>query len=327
MRGHVFTMGLAQCDELWAASEGVGPLVGPILRYYAVAQLAQAIAAASDLPTDAWQTRTGHGLKLECPKPPAGDLMDLRHVIVSEHGGGMLAQVLGSALGSPVLSEPVSLASLMAALPFVSVYDRQDGFEKTLAVELQGMYAPELSLCFLTPLPTHLTRLEEAADTPGHTYFVPPTQTQVDSWLRLYPTLAGLPDANVIQVQHAPETVTPNAQPGHTLVLNFREGSLGPIPTWPKYMDLLEHRTAHEARGLLMPKVAGNDSAEHPFVTWFVVLYALSMLARYHPAAWRMLMDVDRSQLAVPLQRLIERDSENALSFAERSIVELPKAF
>ncbi len=42
-----------------------------------------------------------------------------------------------------------------------------------------------------------------------------------------------------------------------------------------------------------------------PLMTWWAVLYALSMVARYEPAAWVDSLDIDNSGLAVPLEGLL----------------------
>ncbi|MFJ4696477.1 YaaC family protein [Streptomyces sp. NPDC088766] len=44
----------------------------------------------------------------------------------------------------------------------------------------------------------------------------------------------------------------------------------------------------------------------HPLMAWWAVLYALSMLSRYQPAAWGTLINVDNSKYAVPIERLLE---------------------
>lgn len=41
-------------------------------------------------------------------------------------------------------------------------------------------------------------------------------------------------------------------------------------------------------------------------MTWWALLYALSMVARYEPDVWVGLLDVDESQLAVPLEGVLE---------------------
>ncbi|MDQ0595821.1 hypothetical protein QF037_000166 [Streptomyces canus] len=45
----------------------------------------------------------------------------------------------------------------------------------------------------------------------------------------------------------------------------------------------------------------------HPLMAWWAVLYALSMLSRYKPATRGTLINVDSSQHAVPIKRLLER--------------------
>ncbi len=44
----------------------------------------------------------------------------------------------------------------------------------------------------------------------------------------------------------------------------------------------------------------------NPLMTWWALLYALSMIARYEPDAWVALLNVDESSLAVPLEGLLE---------------------
>ena len=53
-------------------------------------------------------------------------------------------------------------------------------------------------------------------------------------------------------------------------------------------------------------------SPHHPLVLWWAALWALSMLARYEPATWAGLLDVDSSRSAVPLEALLD-DALNAV--------------
>jgi hypothetical protein len=43
-----------------------------------------------------------------------------------------------------------------------------------------------------------------------------------------------------------------------------------------------------------------------PLLTWWAVLYALSMLARYHPEEWIEMLSVDRSAVAATLEAMLE---------------------
>jgi len=54
----------------------------------------------------------------------------------------------------------------------------------------------------------------------------------------------------------------------------------------------------------LRPAVGGV--ALSPLLTWWTLLFALSMLARYEPGGWRSALDVDASSLGAPLRRLLD---------------------
>jgi len=41
-------------------------------------------------------------------------------------------------------------------------------------------------------------------------------------------------------------------------------------------------------------------------MTWWAALYGLSILARYHPRTWVAALDLDSSDLAVPLDVILE---------------------
>jgi len=41
-------------------------------------------------------------------------------------------------------------------------------------------------------------------------------------------------------------------------------------------------------------------------MTWWVLLFGLSIFARYHPQLWARALDVDGSQHAVPLEGLLD---------------------
>lgn len=52
----------------------------------------------------------------------------------------------------------------------------------------------------------------------------------------------------------------------------------------------------------LWPAVGPNGDVLSPLMTWWAVLYALSSLARYVPAAWTHVLNRDGSALAVPIE-------------------------
>ncbi|MFE2038508.1 YaaC family protein [Streptomyces scopuliridis] len=67
------------------------------------------------------------------------------------------------------------------------------------------------------------------------------------------------------------------------------------------------HSTPSSRTRYFLPVLPLMRRELHPLMAWWAVLYALSMLARYQPAAWVKLISVDDSQHAVPIERLMER--------------------
>ncbi len=57
--------------------------------------------------------------------------------------------------------------------------------------------------------------------------------------------------------------------------------------------------------GYALPEIAGGEA---PWVLplWWCLLIGLSSLPRYEPDLWTEALDLDRSELAVPLERLLD---------------------
>jgi hypothetical protein len=56
----------------------------------------------------------------------------------------------------------------------------------------------------------------------------------------------------------------------------------------------------------LVPLVGGADDDLPPLLLWWILLFGLSLLARYEPADWRKALDPDASEEAVFLESLLE---------------------
>lgn len=63
-------------------------------------------------------------------------------------------------------------------------------------------------------------------------------------------------------------------------------------------------------RKLVMPAVGNPPQVVGPFSGWWALLFLLSSFARYRPAEWRSALDLDRSELAVSLERILDRSEE-----------------
>ena len=63
-------------------------------------------------------------------------------------------------------------------------------------------------------------------------------------------------------------------------------------------------------RRWLRPAVAADESPPSFLMTWWLILYALSMTARYHPVSWVQSLDVDSPPIAVLLSRCMSEAME-----------------
>jgi hypothetical protein len=61
-------------------------------------------------------------------------------------------------------------------------------------------------------------------------------------------------------------------------------------------------RTRH-----LLPTLPDQKEPWTPLMTWWFLLFGLSISARYHPSLWIQTLDVDTAPQAVPLQSLLDQ--------------------
>ncbi len=91
-------------------------------------------------------------------------------------------------------------------------------------------------------------------------------------------------------------------------------GSL-PVFSWPDVPTNIQLRAQHlhaiapdyRSRGtrLLLPRAGGNDALS-PLMLWWLLLFGLSSIARYDPELWVAALDVNDSQLAVPIEAALD---------------------
>jgi hypothetical protein len=88
-----------------------------------------------------------------------------------------------------------------------------------------------------------------------------------------------------------------------------------PVFCWPDISTNVHARAqclnviAPDYRGLgtrlLLPR-AGSKYALSPLMLWWVLLFSLSSIARYDPELWVSALDVNNSQLAVPVEAALD---------------------
>ena len=133
-----------------------------------------------------------------------------------------------------------------------------------------------------------------------------PSQTAITDWLSVYPPLIrlGLPE-----VGH----VTPISfdQPmQYSVRLTWMTGRLSFEERKDLVMRLvgadLNYRTEHLVNGALSPAIGGNAELIHPLITWWIILYSFSRLARSNARTWASLIDFEESADAITIGRILD---------------------
>lgn len=314
-RAQAYGAGLEQAEQLWRASQNVGPEARPLLLFYGLTQAGRALCAAG-VPGGAWEAPAQHGLRFELSAPPQGRVLELGSVRIHPHGQGLVQSVAGI-LGSPVLSCSVRMGELLSCLDSELYFDDADFLQarplEVHQVEVFRNLPPVLRRrLFLGPVPTALVGQRD--DVPAgphnlaHTGVAAPSSEAIVRWLSAYPALARLGVPSLIE--------TPEPSRGR---IDGAEWAIG--LEWPadpalqalsqsewtrQQLDVIYGDTGGSVYGAVLPALGANQQPQALLVTWWLVLYGLSMLSRYYPRVWTDLLDVDRSTRAVPLEHLVD---------------------
>lgn len=272
--------------------------------FYGLSQAGRAIAAASSALTgDGWRL-SGHGIKIGNRQ-----VRDIRRVAVhtdtsrdkqrAEQPGSKPEsssfRVLSGVLGS-VQPETVTLETLWPLM-----------YETTLHAPIgTTMYEPIVvttGQTWLSSLPLF------AGSTPSHAeaadLALPKTigsmplagRPPLAEFLARYPSLAGwLTDTP----SGAPQDW---AGPGMQFTLRW------PAPDDPSAGHILHDRlVAYRGKMMAYPTLTDDVDAlpVHPLMSWWMVLFAMSMLTRYQPDQWTQMIDVNRSEHATAVEFVLE---------------------
>ena len=262
---------LQQAEELWVAAQTAGPAGRPLPLFYFLAQAGRAIVAACG-----GDEASCHGLR-------DPDLTDpFLDSTVSPQGNGWF-QTVADATRSPQLPAGVELGALMASLPELADLDGVgDRWPPALRVwpgpfpvDVLSSGYQQMSQTYRVPgvvvfrgLPGCLPEVEEALGP----Y---PDATDTEPTLERWPTPAG--DGYILRWKRA-------------------DPSADPLP--PAY--------GGDRFRWMRPNLPVGTRPPSVLMTWWAVLFALSMLARYHPVEWVTALDPDTSRVAVVLERTME---------------------
>ena len=275
---------MAQSEEQFSAARAVTAATRPLNLYYGLAQAGMAIAAAH--APDPWSF-SRHGLHLGDRNPELADMT----VGPSGEGG---FQKVATATGSPGITTPVSLGTLWASLPDLAEAGTLPGPAWHLPLELSEATVPGSWPRATLYLPGEMPEDPDA------------WMTAFSSMMADYPSAAGyrIPiEHGVPQISHAG---------GRQWEVTLRwpaEESSGKASDEEIKTFLGKNAPEYRYRGdrFLRPSVDGTGGEPpSPLMTWWILLFSFSNLARYEPRRWAHLLDLDTSRVAVLLRFALE---------------------
>lgn len=281
--------------------------------FYGLTQAGRAVCAGG-VPSGAWEGIGQHGLRFGFTQPATSSPLRLDAVTVAPSGRGLIHQV-AEVLGSPVLAGPATLGELICSLDSEVQFEGSNlrhprplevSEHREIGIAWESLADPGL---LLMPVPEfwteRVTHVPAGPSNLAYTQIPEPSVEEFQSWVAPYPSLARL---------GSPSAFDP-VQPSFADLVNLRylirahwaepqlDGA-GQRAWTLEHMDVV-YEAHPDPKGVALPAVGGNTEAQHLLITWWLVLYCLSMLARYHPTSWTEMLDVDSSPLAVPMDHLI----------------------
>lgn len=286
-RKSVFHMALEQAQQLFSAAAQVGYESRPLLLFYGLNQAGRALAAASehlrpnhpDPRRKAWQG-TSHGLEFHTPLAQTQRFWE-SEIKVHPTARDSFSRA-SIALNSPCNVGAVPLGAIASQLPeFIYEFRDFSGWPKFLSLGND--------LGFL-----HSGELGDSRDLPLRKYRGEHQPAAIYAWAAQFPALRGL----VLRMDGAQ--------------LMLRENPSVPVLSVPSEQLLVTDsgaihlRAAHRYRRsyVLSTRLGQAEEAVHPLLHWWLLLFSLSMLARYAPRDWTNTMDLTSSTVASQVEFL-----------------------
>jgi hypothetical protein len=293
---------MKQSEQFFRLSNAAGYETKPILLYYGLNQATRAIVGTLAEPDAKWAI-SGHGIT--CPNLDTETT--LGDVQVVDRGKNASFQMLGKYTNSPTLPQSLPLREVWASLPEGADVPLQGSLSLWSAVKF-GSANGERSM-FET---LWRDRNGVVARLGGLPYDLGGAQTveevQALLWQK-YPAIGFLKPA-----------LAPDGRLDGGWQLNSNRLGLGltvadDVPEKEELelrgMDILRagHLIYWNSRTVytrIIPVLPGNTTPLSPLVTWWAILFTLSMLARYQPSSWTRMLDIDSSPDAPAVEYLLD---------------------
>jgi hypothetical protein len=290
-RRRTYLSALEQAEQMFRAAAAVGPATRPLLVFYGLSQAGRAIAAASSkaATSSEWQL-LGHGIKATGLAAPVQDV-----AILTEGSESTSFGRLSWLLQSPTWQKQnaVALGDLWDTLPENRLWPLVARPNRRTALEvIPSLHEPHpLASAYVAYLPP-----EVVTSTDRETF---------ERFMKAYPGIEGYTfTKSDVSLDAAPE-YTEHVDGWGEVVMHWQVSADRHGTSQDHRERLLEFARPYGNSLQLFPSVGQNSASLHPILAWWAILFALSMLARYQPAEWVRHIDVDSSEAAVPIERIL----------------------
>lgn len=314
-RRRTFVASLRQAQELAEGASAAGYATKPLPLFYALSQAGRAIAAAR--LSDPWQL-AGHGLSVSAdPAKPV-----LENVVGPQGKGSTSYAGVSKAVGSSLLSGSATLGELWAANPDLSDVEIPasegnwpGGLEFVIGAQSLALPGEDREPSEV-PVTVGGGVLAIPVEVPGQ------TGREVAEAIKAYPTLRGA--FAIKKSENGPAKAGPDDEVirSQDLVTGADRVNLGTevgpdtnyAEFWKaqrEFASVIEiDRTQPTVSGPVLigyalPEIAGG-ACPSPLMLWWGLMIGLSSLARYYPATWTDAINLDASELAVGLERVLD---------------------
>lgn len=298
-RRRTYVFALEQAEQMFRAAANVGLPTRPLLALYGLNQAGRSIAAAASktkgCSNDVWQLK-GHGIHC-ADKSLYGPLPDIAIYSDGDERKSSfvkLSQLLDSPL--PSKSFQVTLNGFWDCLPenrLVPLCEQGESRRTPLYAEYRDLFSEPHPLVHV-PVVGFPSWVMNATD----------TQKILANYMASFPGLRGV--QSVVQFQGIPAFTSHDDGWGE-INMNW-ELPKGLSGSYAERLAYLQTMTRpYDGALCFFPELGNSGRSAHPLMTWWAVLFTLSILARYQPAEWAQHIDVDHSRYAVPLENLLKR--------------------
>ena len=270
-RGPLYSAALEQAQQQFSAAERVAVESRAINLFYGLSQAGRALACAY-APADEPYELTHHGITN--PGLDLATVSTFPEIAVRRTGTADASfRRLSVLLNSADVETPIPLSALWPMLVEPQMHGL--GLSKATFPALNVTASLEdFESDVVVSFPMQL--LPDASD-----------QIDIPALAKTYPALKGA-------------TVTNNGGRGKNAVGEEQ------AHFYIKFPPGVRPLTLYRGTEVSLPAPPGTDQELHPLMTWWAILFTMSMLTRYRSRTWTDIVNVDHSSYAVPTEFLLD---------------------